>query len=527
LIFHSNAVPIMNEGERMKKSLKLPVLIAVALSTALLSSTLAVAAPKPGEVGSTTLRASHPQKPNSWNYLQDGASAFFVPAYLNILESLFETSATGELKPLLATKYTVSKDGRTYTIDLRKATFHDGSEFTSEDVVYSLEKNKTSLNGLLSAPLSIATSIKASGPSRVIVKLSRPSNAFREALGQPATMITTSGYFESDNVGKKLIGTGPFSFGAFRQDVDLHLNRFAKYYGTKPFFKKVIHQFRDDESATISALKTGQLDVVGMLFGAGIDQVKPFITDKKYQTFFWPSTSASYLFLNPKTKALQDIRVRKAIAHAINRKPIIDAAVGGYAEPGCVMVPTWTSPWNSDYCPYPYSVAKAKALLKDAGYADGLTLDFPYLTLAEFPTSFEVVSAQLAAVGITIAGRGLEFGTWIEKVWSTPTPEYDINHITNNAPLSTFGCKGVTPPYGYEAACDEKFESLIASSDSLVNPKKYVAAMKETANYIADQAWIIEIFSKNEPGIANAKLTGIAKYRTSMEMDYRNIKWAK
>lgn len=517
----------MNEGERMKKSLKLPVIIAVALSTALLSSTLAVAAPKPGEVGSTTLRASHPQKPTSWNYLQDGTSAFFVPTYLNILESLFETNSKGELKPLLATKLAVSKDGLTYTIDLRKATFHDGSEFTSEDVVYSLEKNKTATNGLLSSPLAVTKSIKASGPSKVIIKLSRPSNAFREALGQPATMITASGYFESANVGKKLIGTGPFSFGAFRQDIDLHLNRNAKYWGTKPFFKKVIHQFRDDESATISALKTGQLDVVGMLFGAGVDQVKPFITDKKYQTFFWPSTSASYLFLNPKTKALQDIKVRKAIAHAINRKPIIDAAVGGYAEPGCVMVPTWTSPWNSNYCPYKYDVAKAKALLKDAGFADGLELDFPYLTLAEFPASFEVLTAQLAAVGITVKGRGLDIATWVEKVWATPTPEYDINHITNNAPLSTFGCKGTTTPYGYEMLCDEKFESLIASSDSIVDPKKYVAAMKETANYVADQSWIIEIFSKNEPGIANAKLTGIAKSRTSMEMDYRNIKWAK
>ena len=92
----------------MKKSLKLPVFIAVALSTALFSSTLAVAAPKPGEVGSTTLRASHPQKPTSWNYLQDGTSAFFVPTYLNILESLFETDSKGALKPLLATKYAVS-----------------------------------------------------------------------------------------------------------------------------------------------------------------------------------------------------------------------------------------------------------------------------------------------------------------------------------------------------------------------------------------------------------------------------------
>jgi len=125
----------------MKKSLKLPGLIAVALSAALVSSTTAFAAtPKPGEVGSTTLRASHPQKPTSWNYLQDGTSALMVPIYLNIMESLFETSGTGELKPLLATRVDVSKDGLTYTITLRKATFHDGSKFDSADVVYSLQK---------------------------------------------------------------------------------------------------------------------------------------------------------------------------------------------------------------------------------------------------------------------------------------------------------------------------------------------------------------------------------------------------
>ena len=513
----------------MKKSLKLPGVIAVALSAALVSSTMAFAAtPKPGEVGSTTLRASHPQKPTSWNYLQDGTSALMVPTYLNIMESLFETSGTGVLKPLLATKVDVSKDGLTYTITLRKATFHDGSKFDSADVVYSLQKNKTSVNGVINGPLAAVKSVKASGPSKVIVTLSRPSNAFRGGLGKPTTMIAPEGYFESANVGKKLIGTGPFKFGAFRADIDLELDAYSGYWGTaKPFFKKVIHQFRSDEAATISALKTGQLDIVGMLLGAGVDQVKGFKGDSKYQTFFWPSTSASYLFLNPNTKILQDIKVRQAIAHAVDRKPIITAAVGGYGKPSCVVVPTWTSPWNSTYCPYPYNVAKAKALLKEAGFENGLTLDFPYLTLAEFPVSFEILVAQLSAVGITVKGRGMDIGTWVKEVWSTPTPVYDINHITNNAALDAYGCKLTTPPYGNSILCDPVFEDFISKNDAIVDPSKYTAAMKAQAEYIADQSWMIELFSKNEPGIANAKLTGIAKYRTDYEMDYRNIKWKK
>jgi peptide/nickel transport system substrate-binding protein len=180
---------------QMKKSLKLPGLIAMALSAALVSSTMAFAAPGPGQVGSTTLRASHPQKPTSWNYLQDATSALMVPTYLNIMESLFETSGTGELKPLLATRVDVSKDGLTYTITLRKATFHDGSKFDSADVVYSLLKNKTSVNGVVNGPLAPVKSVKASGPSKVIVTLSRPSNAFRGGLGKPTTMIAPEGYW--------------------------------------------------------------------------------------------------------------------------------------------------------------------------------------------------------------------------------------------------------------------------------------------------------------------------------------------
>ena len=510
----------------MKKSLKWSGIIATALSAALVSSTLASAAtPEPGTVGSTTLRASHPQKPTSWNYLQDGTSALYVTTYLNILESLFETTATGALKPALAKQFTVSKDGLTYNIWLRPATFHDGSKFTADDVVYSILKNKTALNGILSAPLSMVTSVKATSSNRVTVKLSRPSNSFAAGLGTPATMISPSGYFESADVGKKLIGTGPFTFGAFRPDIDLVLNAYPKYWGPKPFFKKVIHQFMSDESATISALKTGQLDIVGMLLGAGVDQVKPFLSDSKYSVFFNPATSASYLFLSPTTKVLQDIKVRQAIAYAIDRKPIITAAVGGYGEPSCVVVPTWTSTWNSNYCPYSYNVTKAKALLKEAGFPNGLTLDFPYLTLAEFPASFEILSAQLAAVGITVKGRGQDIGTWVKKVWSTATPEYDINHITNNASLLSYGCKGTTPPYGYGILCDPVFESYITRNDQIVSPEKYTAAMKAMTNHITDQAWMIELFSKNEPGIANAKLTGLAKYRTDYEMDYRNIKW--
>lgn len=477
-----------------------------------------------GEVSavSTTLTASHPQEPTSWNWLEDASSAFMVPIYLNILESLFETGADGSLTPLLAESYEVTPDGLVYTITLREAKFHDGSDFDSADVISSLNANATSVNGVVAAPLAVISSIEAPDARTVVVTLSRPSNDFRAALGTPATMMSPEGYFDSADVGSRIIGTGPFSWGEYRADTDLTMNRFEDYWGEKPYMETVIHRFMADETASINAMRAGELDVIGMLFGAGVEQVATFEGDPAFTVRFSPSTSGSYLFLNPSDEVMQDERVRQAIAHAIDRGPVLEAAVGGYAEPNCVYVPNWNSPWNSTYCPYPYDPERAKELLAEAGYADGLTLDFPYLTIAEFPASFEVFAAQLAAVGITVEGRGQDLATWFEQTWTGG--DYQISHITNNAALSTFGCQGDTPPFSNGDYCDPEFERYITENDQIVDPDEYIAGMRAAAEHAADIAWMIAVFAKTEPGISTSALTGFAEHRTAVEMDYRKIR---
>jgi len=262
-----------------------------------------------------------------------------------------------------------------------------------------------------------------------------------------------------------------------------------------------------------------------MLFGAGVEQVATFEGDPNFSVRFSPSTSGSYIFLNPSDEVLQDDRVRQAIAHAIDRGPVIDAAVGGYAESTCVYVPNWNSPWNSDYCPYPYDPERAMELLAEAGYPDGLTLDFPYLTIAEFPASFEVFSSQLAAVGITVEARGQDLATWFEQTWNGG--DYQISHITNNAALSTFGCAGDTPPFSNGDLCDPVFEAFITDNDQLVDGDEYIAGMRAAAEQAADIAWMTAVFAKTEPGISTSSLTGFAEHRTAVEMDYRKIRPAE
>lgn len=500
--------------------------LGAAAGLALLVSGCAPAGTPSGDGAHTTLTASHPQEPASWNYLEDTTSALMVPTYLNVMESLFESDASGALQPLLATGYEVSDDGLVYTISLREATFQDGSELTADDVVYSLNKNKAATNVIVSAALSAVESVEATDDRTVVVTLSEPSNAFKAGLGSVPTLIAPEGFFETDDVGKKLIGTGPFSFGEYRPDIDLTLERYDGYWGEKPFMEKVIHRFMKDETASINALKSGELDIIGTLFGDGVEQVATFEGDDAYAVTFLPSTEISYLFLNPAVEAFQDERVRQAIAYAIDRDPIITAGVGGYGQPSCLYVFPWDVPWNSDYCAYPYDPEKSKELLAEAGYADGLTIDYPYLTIAEFPATFELVAAQLAEVGITVEGRGQDLATYFEQSWNTR--DYQLSHMTGNGTFQALSCTAGAPPFdnlGNGDLCDPVFEGYVAANDKIVDADEYVAEMAALAKYVTDQAWIIPLFGKNVPVVAQDNVSGIAQFRTNSEMDYRHITW--
>ena len=474
--------------------------------------------------GSTTLVASHPQEPGSWNYLEDPSTALMVPTYLNVVESLFETAQDGSLQPLLAESVDVSDDGLTYTIALREASFHDGSSFDSADVLYSLEKNATSATGAVSGPLASIVSTDAPDAQTIVIEIAASSNAFLTALGTVATLVVPEGFFESSDAGAKLIGTGPFVFGEYVRDGSLTLNRFEDYWGEKPYMETIIHRFMADETASINALRAGELDVIGMLLGEGIDQVVGFVDDDAYSISFTPATQSSFVFLNPDAEVMRDERVRQAIAHAIDREPIVQAAVGGYADATCLYLVPGNVPWASNYCPYAYDPDRSRELLAEAGYADGLTIDFPYLTIAEFPVSFEILNAQLQEVGITVDARGQDLATWLDQVFGA-SADYEISHITNNPSVFGYGCEGGLSPLGIagKELCDPQFEEFVANNDQIADRGEYVASMESMVNHFADMAWVIPLFGKTEPTIARADIEGIAPYRTNLEMDYRKI----
>jgi peptide/nickel transport system substrate-binding protein len=474
----------------------------------------------------TTLTWSHPQEPPNWNYWSTLASALSMPTFHNVLEPLVEQLGDGSVVPLLAESWEISEDRLVYTFKIREAKFHDGTDLDAGDVVYSLLKNKESPHATMKAPLVPVASVEAVDDRTVKLTLSVPSQRLLKELGLAAGIIVPEGAHEKYDMNSQMIGTGPYAFGEYRPDVDLTLNRFGDYWGELPYFEKVVHRFIPDETAAVNALLAGEIDMVGSVLGEGLDRLKSVAENPAFKIIVPAPMETNYIFLSTKSEPLRDLRVRQAIAHAINRDEILEGAQAGFGKTTCQWIIPFTEPWNNGYCPYPYDPEKSKALLAEAGYSN-LELDFPFITVAEHPVIKDIVVEQLAAVGITLKTRALDLATWLEQV--NTNGDYEFSNLTSNVKAESFICKGGRQPVGRpdSVVCDEKFDALVAKSDSVLDPAEYVKTMAEMTASFAEGAWVIPIHAKSTPTLTRADLVGHKPYRFRVEMDLRHLHWAE
>jgi len=321
-----------------------------------------------------------------------------------------------------------------------------------------------------------------------------------------------------------MIGTGPYVFGEYKPDTSLAMARFEDYWGEMPYFENLNWLFVDDETAALNGLDAGDYNVVTGVLAEGIDRVATFESDSDFQVVFELGGEVSYTFLNVNVPEFEDIRVRQAVAHAIDRQPHIDAALAGYGDPTCLMAVPYSVPYNSDYCPYPYDPERSIELLAEAGVSD-LTLDFPFVTVAYHPAVMEILVAQLEAVGINVETRGEDLTTWIDRTFTQGN--YDLSQITDSAPISQYGCQGGREPLGNSTElCVPEFEELLAASDTYLDRDEYIAAMAELTNAFSDQAWVIPMFAPRTPQIAQAELMGIQEVRINNSFDVRHLQWS-
>lgn len=307
------------------------------------------------------------------------------------------------LEPDLAERWQSSPDGLTWTFHLRKGVqFHHGyGEVTAEDVAFSLRRAADPKVSAFASNYAEVESVEAPDRYAVRLRLAKPVPSLLALVANyhGGNVVSKKAVQElGDNFKTKPIGTGPFAFGEYRPKQWVKLVAHKDYFRGTPRLKGLTFRFIPSDSARELAFEKGELDLfVGKRDEKWIERVrerKDAVID-----IVGPGEMRT-LHLNVTQKPLDDVRVRRAIAHAMNREDMMLASGRSITRPSYSPVPEGYLGHTADLTRYEYSPEKAKALLKDAGYADGLTIKMIGSNRPTMMKDQQLVQEQLRRVGI-------------------------------------------------------------------------------------------------------------------------------
>ncbi|MFD1848847.1 ABC transporter substrate-binding protein [Oceanobacillus bengalensis] len=397
----------------------------------------------------------------------------------NVFDGLLDTNEAGELVPAIAEDYQISDDGLTYTFQLKEGIlFHDGSDLTAEDVVYSYTK----LGGLngdepLSSQFAIIDTIEATSDYEVVITLKENNSAFLAANIRP---IVPADYEEQST---KPIGAGPFKFESYQVGQTLTLVKNEDYYDREkvPQIEEVQFVVMPDAESTILAMQAGDIDIYPGIGTQGLLQLEDNVN-----TVQGPQNMVQLMALNHDVEPLNDVNVRKAINLAIDKDMIIDMVADGQGTKlGSNFSPAMEFYYEEgleDY--YKPNVDEAKALLAEAGYADGFDLELTVPSDYQFHVdTAQVIVEQLSQVGINVEIKLIEFSSWLETVYQDA--QYEATVISFTGKLDPYEVlKRYISDYdsnfvNYEnTAYDALMEEAALATDETAMAEKYKAAQR-------------------------------------------------
>lgn len=340
-------------------------------------------------------------------------SAYFSFEVLeNVYDTLVEPDADLQMRPALAASWDVTPDQLTWTFHLRSGvTFHDGSPFTADDVVYTyrriIDEELANVD-----KLSAVGDIRATNPSTVVIRLKQPSpNLLTNLGGFKGMAIVQRKNVESGQIATHPIGTGPFSFQGQKSGDSITLDANPDYWGGAPKVAGVIFRFIPEKSTALSALQAGEIDWTDSIPTQRVNQLRD---DDSVNLAVVPSNDYWYFALNEARQPWDDVRVRQAISYAIDRDAIVTATSYGTAAANQLAIPKG-SYWYTDYDKYRYDIDQAKRLLAEAN-ASPRSLDM--LVTTEYPetvTAAQIIADNLAPLDITVNIRTVDFATWLDE----------------------------------------------------------------------------------------------------------------
>lgn len=492
--------------------------VVVALTTAALVAACSAGSGEGTSGARTDVVVGLTGEPTNLDFTTTSGSA--IPQLLmnNVYEGLVTIDQEGEVQPQLAESWEVNGDRTVYTFTLHEGvTFSDGSPFTADDVVSSIERVQDDWTLSLRSKMDVVRKAEAASDTEVVVTLEHPSNSWLFDMG------TSVGAMFPDDLSADLatetVGTGPYTVEEVAPGDHVTLAARDDYWGEAPAIQDVTVRYFADANAQANAVRAGDIDMAYNMQAP--DLLAGLERDEDLQVIDGTSTGEVLLALNNAEPPFDDLRVRRAVMYAIDRKAVLDTAWAGHGELIGSMVPP-TDPYYQDLTDaYPYDPDRAKELLAEAGAEDlSITFDVPTRPYAEAVA--QVVVSQLKDVGIDAKIVPAEFpAVWLDKVFTEHDYQMSvILHTEARDMLTIFG----DPDYyiGYDnPRVDEVAEEADRSS-----PDQYVAGMQEVARMIVDDAASDPLFLFPNTVVADAGLAGIAANATTESMDLTGLRWS-
>jgi len=447
------------------------------------------------------------------------AAAIGEIVHYNILEGLTKINVDGSVTPLLAESWSMDPDGKSYTFRLRKGVkYQDGEPFDSSAVKFSFERAKgpKSTNKAKKAVFDNISSIATPDAHTVILTLNHADGNFLFRMGENTAVILHPK--TADNTATKPIGTGPYRFDDWKKGTSVTLVEWDGFRDAKAIrIKRVTFRFINEPAAEVAALLAGDVD--GMPRFNAPEAVKRFQADKRFTVVIGSTAGKGIMAINNKRKPFDDVRVRRALAYAIDRKAFIDGVLDGLAKP----IGSHFAPTDAGYIDltgmYPYDPEKSKALLKEAGVATPLnvTLTLPPPQYAR--KGGEVVAAMLAKVGVIAKLENVEWAQWLGGAFKG---NFDLTIINHVEPLDYMQYANPSYYWGYDS---KAFRDLAARHAAATNPAERTKLFADMQRMIATDCVNVFIFNPSQVCVAKKGLKGLWSSSPIFANDISAVSW--
>ena len=446
------------------------------------------------------------------------AAAIGEISLYNIFETLTKINENGSVSPLLAESWEVSPDLKTYTFRLRKGVkFHNGEPFNGNSVKFSFERAAAEKSVNKDKRTFAKMDRVAVIDEHTVVILNKELDPeFLFLMGQASAVIVEPKSAETN--GTKPIGTGPFQLEAWNKGSSVVLAKWAGYRNAAAIkLNKVTFRFISDPAAQVAAMLAGDIDAFPRVTPRAVPQFK---TNPRFQVLVGGSRAKTILSINNKKKPLDDVRVRRAILAAIDRKAVIEGAGDGYGVPiGSHYVPgafgfvdtTGINPFNID---------KAKALLAEAGIKTPLELSLKLPPPPYARQGGEVIAAQLAKIGIIAKIENVEWAQWLSGVYGTKN--YDLSIVSHVEPFDLGNYARPNYYWGYE---NPKFNELYDRIQSSARPADRAKLLGEAQRMLANEAVNGFLYQPQWITIANKNVKGLWKDVPYFTNDLSAVSW--